>query len=246
MDHELAITRGLRTSIAAPGGKVIEADLLSPANEGISARTLVTEAVEDSMLDRMQDMRIAHVDRNAEQQEQVGALHLRRDVIADKLATEVQERDQQFASLTKAMQLAFDELDASLTSKITQTFVEADQIFPGMHAHLAGMAKEEDVFYKRTVPATNEAMCGAHIREMEGHREALDLDATTIRARERRMNERIDKHIAEFDLRCLAEAQDRQKQYDGFSKQFAELVGGERPMRMIISQWPHSKCYNCR
>lgn len=223
-EHEMPVTKGFRLSMAVPGGTYMEFAVPAASTVAPSRHTETAAVIEDVMLGTMQDMRIAHVDRNAELKEQLDAIDARRNHISARLAVEVSARDAQFAQLRSLMETSFSALETELSGLIRETFTTAETTLPPLSTQLDSTEEEERDFYTNTVPATNERMCGSHIREMNGHKEALALDATTTRAREARVTNRLDKHCEVYDVRCTVEAEDRQQQHESLLKQFTEQV----------------------
>lgn len=233
---DLPLTRGMRVSFAVPGRGDLQFSVPVPDGSsgggGIGASVgggggvtaAAADEVEDTLVGTMQDMRIAHVDRNAELKEQLDAIDARQAATAAALAAEVATRDAQLAGIRAAMAAAFDVLEREMSGVVAAAFAVGAAALPPIHARLDADAAVESEFYNKTVPETNERQCGGHIREMRGHREALELDRTTIMAREAKMHGRIDALASAFETRCRVEAEDRSRQYDALMKQQADSV----------------------
>jgi len=222
--------RGLHATLAPPGAApLVHVQLAPPAALPRSTHAMVAEHIEGSMVGVMQDLRVTTVDRNAELAEAYGLVRERVAACSEALRREAAARDVQYEALQRALAAAFEAADRELHEAVGATFSLAAAAVPPLHAQLDEAAVTETQAYAVEVPATNERMCGAHIREMEGHREALLLDDTTIRAREARLVARLETHEAGYGVRCKVEAEDRERQVAAFSAQFKASVSEALP-----------------
>lgn len=176
------------------------------------------------MVGTMQSMRLATVERNAEFAEQLVGLQSRHASVVRMLEAEVVARDAFVSSWKATFAAAMQQLEAEASDALVSTFAVAAESVKPQHARLDGLHAQEREFYSSDVPRTNESMCGALIRTMDGHREALNLDQTTIKAREAKIGRRLDEHCVEYDVRCANEAEDREAQLARFIKQSQEAV----------------------
>ena len=68
-----------------------------------------------------------------------------------------------------------------MLSALSASFKSNEDTLPTLHNRLDVAEAREHKFYFKDIPAVNERMCGELIRTMDSHREALQLDATTVR-----------------------------------------------------------------
>lgn len=179
------------------------------------------------MVGVMQDLRISTVERNAEVAESYRVVRQRVARAQEQLQQEASARDAQFQRMRAAMAAAFEELETAARSALQATFAASASAIPPIYERLALDERAEGAFYNVRVPETIEALSGAHVREMESRREALALDDTTIRAREARIVERLDRHIEECEARGRVEAEDRAAQHARLEKSIREQVRRE-------------------
>jgi predicted NBD/HSP70 family sugar kinase len=180
--------------------------------------------VEEGMVGVMQDLRIATVERNAEVTEAYRHVRERTEAAAAQLQQEAAARDAQLAQMREVMAAAFSDLEGSLASAIKLTFERSAAAFGPLHGRLDEGEGREERFYAATVPDTIERLSGAHVREMEARREALVLDGTTTQAREARIVQRLERHVAEHEARAVVEAEDRRAQHGRVATAIKEQV----------------------
>lgn len=221
---ELRLAATGRVTLAPPGVAPAVAVLAPPASVPDGPHLVEAGHVEDGMLGVMQDLRISTVERNAEVAESYRVVRQRVARAQEQLQQEAAARDAQFQRIRAAMAAAFDELEVSARSALQATFAASAAALPPLYAQLERDERAEGAFYNIRVPETIEALSGAHVREMESRREALALDDTTIRAREARIVERLEKHIAECEARGRVEAEDRIAQHARLEKSIREQV----------------------
>lgn len=178
------------------------------------------------MVGTMQELRVATVDRNAEFEEELEAIRTRHAALRAAVAREEADATDAFASMRARMEAAFAAVSADLDASLSAAATAAATHFPPMAAELDRLVAAETRFYAEEVPAKNEAMCGEHVRAMTNHREALSLDNMTIAAREAKVVDRFEAHVAAFDERSRVEREDREAQYAGLTAAFTASVRG--------------------
>lgn len=221
---ELRLAATGRITLAPPGAAPAVAVLAPPASLPDGPHLVEAGHVEDGMVGVMQDLRISTVERNAEVAESYRVVRQRVARAQEQLQQEAAARDAQFQRIRAAMAAAFEELETTARSALQATFAASAAAIPPIYERLARDERAEGAFYNVRVPETIEALSGAHVREMESRREALALDDTTIRAREARIVERLDKHIEECEARGRVEAEDRAAQHARLEKSIREQM----------------------
>lgn len=213
-----------RDTITAPraGGYNVAPVLLAPVSIPLRSRNADDfEKVEDGMVGTMQELRIGVVQRNQEFDEQLTAVRERAEAVRKELRNVITPARE--ADLKRQRQKISDEINAlevEISNTILKKFQSVFDLLPVQEARLDSVLSKETQFYTIDVPEKNEAQCGAAIRLMHDEREAMALDTQTIRAREKKISERLDAHVQNYLRRADAEVNDRKRQYDTYEALF--------------------------
>lgn len=194
-----------------------------PVEEPASKHAPDLAQVDEGMVGTMQELRIGVVERNQDFSEQLAGVYARRDAAMRRLTDDIiPSREAGYKALHASFAAAISALEAELTDRISATYAAHNASVVPLNAALDGLHAREQAFYKEEIPDTNARQCGKHIRMMQQEKEALELDNTTIAAREARIASRLDKHIAEDGQRGAVETQDRIRQFALLDKLTAE------------------------
>lgn len=220
--------RAHAVTMAAPHGGALIAAAVAPPPTNVpvhaSKHAAVAEDVEEGMVGTMQEMRVATVQQRQEIAEQLDHIRDRGVAVRQRLAEERDARDKQYAAMQASMAASFSVLERAISDGIEAAFASASARVPPLHRMLDTLVKREEVAYSEEVPAAIEQQCGEHVRTMEAHREALQLDNATIVAREAKIWQRVEKHTRAFDTRVRVEEEDRARQYDTLLAQMTASV----------------------
>lgn len=95
----LPVTKGLMSTLAAPGFGVVSTVVPAPAVGPVTRTAAAADETEGDMYGAMQELRVATVARNVEVQEEVDEVRMRRAAASDFLEAEVQEREAQIEAM---------------------------------------------------------------------------------------------------------------------------------------------------
>jgi hypothetical protein len=174
------------------------------------------------MVGTMQELRIGVVQRNQEFDEQLTAVRERAEVVRKDLRERITPaREADLKQQREKISVEISALEAEISAAILEKFKSMRDLLPPQESRLDALLAKEKNFYDKEVPDKNEAQCGAAIRTMHDEREAMALDTQTIRAREKKISERLDAHVKNYLRRADAEVQDRKRQHETYEALFA-------------------------
>jgi len=200
--------------------------LLAPVAVPLRSRNADNfEKVEDGMIGTMQELCIGVVQRNQEFDEQLTAVKERAEAVRKELREVITPaREADLKQQRETISVEISALDAEISALILDKFKSVRDLLPPLEARLDSVLANEKTFYEKDVPEKNEAQCGAAIRTMHDEREAMALDTQTIRAREKKISERLDAHVKNYLRRADAEVQDRKRQHETYEALFSNDV----------------------